>query len=479
VLTPVVVFLAQRTGWPRRLWAVLFYLLLLGLLIWGLVALAPVLTQQFTELINELPGHVRTAGRALQAQGFLSADSSIIDVLGARIDLNASDQEIKNQLSLIITEQVGRSALPVLAHGFEGILKLLVYLVSTFFLLLEMDRIGDGIARLTPTPVRLELGPWVRRINHVLGAYIRGQLILVVLMSVTTFIGLSLLEVRYAPLLAIFTGLVETMPFVGPYIAGGTAVLVALTQGTAPFGWEPMWLAIAVAVMYTILRQLEDNFVMPFLIGRLVHLHPLVVIFSVLAGAALGGILGLLLAVPVAATLKIIGIYLNGKLREEPLRTLVVLEPNNDWDTITNRVRQAVVLSKFNGAGRPYLLLSAENPPRVLLDPDQFQRLRSLLDESRANVVILTSLPALAQLAEEAGIPVETKAESPSTVVSAPPPDFEEERPTGILNRLRRDQDEEESLENGAGTEKSHSERRLFTTRPLSRPKDVDEERPV
>jgi predicted PurR-regulated permease PerM len=474
VLTPVVVFLSQRTGLPRRLWAVLFYLLLLGLLIWGLGTLVPLLSQQFAELIKELPAHIKEAGRALQNNGFLSRDSSVIDVLGTRIDLNASDNELRRQLSVIITEQFGRSALPALAHGFEGILKLLVYLVSTFFLLLEMDRIGDGIARLTPTAVRDELGPWVRRINHVLSAYIRGQLILVVLMSVTTFIGLSLLGVRYAPLLAIFTGLVETMPFVGPYIAGATSVLVALTQGSAPFGWTPVGLAIAVAAMYTVLRQLEDNFVMPFLIGRLVHLHPLVVIFSVLAGAALGGILGLLLAVPAAATVKIVSQYLNGKLREELPRTLVALEPTDNWDAITNRIRQAVLLSKFNGASRPHLLISAEAPPSVLLDPNQFGRVRLLLDESRADAVVLTSDPTLLKLAEEAGIPVETKAEVPSSTVSAPPPDYEEGSPGRILNRLRREQEEGESA---AGT--GVLRRSLRATGPLSHPKEADEERPV
>src|SRR6478672_4841710 len=63
VLSPVTVFLAQRTGWPRRLWAVLFYLLLLGLLIWGLGTLVPLLSQQLTELMRELPGHIKEAGR--------------------------------------------------------------------------------------------------------------------------------------------------------------------------------------------------------------------------------------------------------------------------------------------------------------------------------------------------------------------------------------------------------------------------------
>lgn len=471
VLNPVVVFLARRTGMPRRLWAILFYLLLLGLLIWGLGTLLPLLSQQLAQFVKEMPSHVREAGKYARQAGLL--DNNVIDILGTQIDLNASDEQISKQLSALVSQQLGRSALPALARGFEGLLKLLVYLVSTFFLLLEMERIGDGIARVTPPAARAELGPWVRRINHVLGAYIRGQLILVVLMSVTSYIALTLLGVRFAPLLAIFTGLVETMPFIGPYIAGGTAVLVALTQGHAPYGWTPVVLAIAVAITYTVLRQLEDNFVMPFLIGRLVHLHPLVVIFSVLSGAALGGILGLLLAVPVAATVKIIAMYLYGKLNEEPPRTVTTIDDEDGWDDVAERIRQAVLVSKAGGASRPRLLVSVPVPPPALLEPSQFHRLQALLDESLTDAVLLTSDPKLTQLAKDAGISTEQEPEWP--VVTAPEPDYEEGEPSTFLRRRRRGQEEQDSEDKG----ERFSRPRLFQTRPLTPPKEVDKDQPV
>ncbi|MFL5733814.1 MAG: AI-2E family transporter [Chloroflexia bacterium] len=479
VLNPVVVFLARKTGMPRRIWAILFYALLLALLLWGLGTLLPLLSQQFALFLRDLPGHVREAGKFGRELGLLdkSVGNNVIDILGTQINLNASDAEISKQLSALVSQQLGRSAIPALARGFEGVLRLLVYLVSTFFLLLEMDRIGDGIARLTPHAGREELGPWVRRINHVLGAYIRGQFFLVVLMSVTSYTALSILDVRYAPLLAIFTGLVETMPFIGPYIAGGAAVLVALTQGTAPFGWSPMALALAVALTYTILRQLEDNLVMPFLIGRLVHLHPLVIIFSVLSGAALAGILGLLLAVPMAATLKIVATYLYGKLSEAPPRTVATIDDENDWDDVASRIRQAALVSKMSGASPPSLLVSVPVPPAILLDPVQFHRLKALFEESQADAVLLTSDPPLVKLAQEAGIA--TEREPAWSGVRAPEPDYEESEPNTLLRRMRRDKDERgEPL----------ARPRLFQTRPLSvakqtgplsTPKELDEERPV
>lgn len=463
VLNPVVVFLSTRTGLPRRLWAIVFYLVLLGLLIWGLGTLVPQLSRQLTDFIREVPAHAREAGRIARESGLLSGNT--LDILGTEINLNASDAEISRQLQLLVAQQLGRSAIPAIARGAEGLLKLLVYLVATFFLLLEMERIGDFFARITPDNVRSELGPWVRRINHVLGAYIRGQLILVVLMSTASYIALTLLDVKYAPLLAIFTGLVETMPFIGPYTAGGTAVLVALTQGYAPFGWSPMYLGIAVAITYTVLRQLEDNFVMPFLIGRLVHLHPLIVIFAVLAGAASGGILGLLLAVPVAATVKIVITYLNAKLREEPSRALVVIDRDSDWSQITASVRQGVFASKANGAARPYLIVSVPYPPYFLIEPTGFHRLQALLEESSSDAVLLTSDPALLHLADQAGIA--TQEELPPVSVSAPPPDYQEAEPANILTRMiRKGGDEREAPKRGG----------LFVTRPLGSPKEIDED---
>lgn len=464
VLNPVVVFLSTRTGMPRRLWASLFYLVLLGLLVWALGTLVPMLSKQLTEFIRELPRHLREAGRFARDAGLLSG--STLDVFGTEVNLNGTDAEISRQLQALASQQLGRSALPALARTAEGLLKMLVYLVATFFLLLEMERIGAFFARITPENVRTELGPWVRRINHVLGAYIRGQLILVVLMSVASYIVLTLLGVRFAPLLAIFTGLVETMPFVGPYTAGGTAVLVALTQGSTPFGWSPVVLAVAVAIAYTILRQLEDNFVMPFLIGRLVHLHPLLVIFAVLAGATLGGILGLLLAVPVAATCKIVVSYLYSKLKEEPPRALVVIDEGDDWDEIATHVREAVLASRTNGAGRPRLLVSVHIAPGILVDPVGFSRFQMLLNESRSDAVLLTSDPALLELAAQAGMDTQPDPQPPP--VRAPEPNFEEGRPDTLLTRMRR--------RTGESTERDTAARRgLFITRPLSASKDIDE----
>jgi len=432
VLNPLLGVIARRTGLPRRLCAIIAYVLLIGLLVVGLIVLIPALSDNVAQLVKDLPDHIRETSKLL--------GQSQIDVLGVSINLTGTDAEINRELSLVVTE-VGRNIVPTaLPRVFESVIKVLLYLIATFFLLLEADKIAPAVERVTPNAIKNELGPWVARINSVLGAYIRGQLFLVVLMSVVSFIALTVLDVRFAPLLAIFTGLVETMPFVGPYTAGAVAVFVALTQGTAPFGWSSIELAIAVAITYTVLRQIEDNFVMPLVVGKLVHLHPLVVIFSVLAGATLAGILGLLLAGPVAATIKIAAIYLYRKLNQQPARSIVLIEPDDDWKTILGRVREGVLMSQAKGASPPRLLLSIPAPPAILLDAEQFPRLPAMLAESNADAAILTENAELTKLVQDANIPIQAEPEPVGT--SLDPSDLEELKPQSASGTRKPELDE-------------------------------------
>jgi predicted PurR-regulated permease PerM len=194
-----------------------------------------------------------------------------------------------------------------------------VYIVVTFYLLLQANQITDHLYSLIPAPQRDEIRELGRSIDRVLGAYIRSQLLLIVIMAVVTYIPLTILGVQYALVLAIATGFLEIIPFVGPWTAAGSAMLVALFQTSAnTFGWPGWVLALVVGAIYTILRQAEDHLIIPNLVGRIVKLHPVIVIFSIMAGAAIGGALGLLMAVPAAATVKILLTYLYSKLVDSP-----------------------------------------------------------------------------------------------------------------------------------------------------------------
>ena len=134
----------------------------------------------------------------------------------------------------------------------------------------------------------------------VLGKWLRGQLLLIALVAAVAYIGLGpVLHLPYALALGVLTGVLEIIPLLGPLIA--TAIVASMRSLAGGAG-----LAVAVIVFYFVLRQVEDQVVMPVVIGRAVHLHPVVTIFAVLVGLSLYGVLGGLLGVPVAAAINVV-----------------------------------------------------------------------------------------------------------------------------------------------------------------------------
>ncbi len=131
-----------------------------------------------------------------------------------------------------------------------------------------------------------------------MGAWVRGQLFLSLVIGVLVYIGLFLLNVPYALTLAIAAGVLEVVPVIGPIVASIPGILLAFTISPV--------LALGVAVMYFVVQQLENHLIVPQVMGRAVGLNPLVVILAIAVGSRLLGIMGALLAVPLTVVLQII-----------------------------------------------------------------------------------------------------------------------------------------------------------------------------
>lgn len=317
LLNPLVRVLSVRTRLGRGWWVILIYLAA-GLMIYlGVNWLAPRVGNQYSDLVRSLPA------LATATEGWIEANGRFELANGIAFDLRILEEEIVTFIG-----ELGRelpATIPELVYGvFERIVLVLIYLVVTFYLLVQADQIADNMYGLVPLPQRGEIRELGRSIDRVLGAYIRSQLLLIAIMATLTYIPLSILGVRYALVLAIATGFLEIIPFVGPWTAAGSAALVALFGGSSNVAWPNWVLALVVIAVYTVLRQAEDHLIIPNLVGRIVKLHPVFVIFAILAGASIGGALGLLMAVPVAATIKIILSYLYSKLVDSPVPVPVV-----------------------------------------------------------------------------------------------------------------------------------------------------------
>jgi hypothetical protein len=166
----------------------------------------------------------------------------------------------------------------------------------------------------------------------------------------------------------------------GPWVAGAIAVSVSLFQDTTPFGWSHLTLAAAIGFGYFALRQLEDAFVIPTVIGRFVHLHPLLVLFCVVVGTGLGGILGLILAVPIAAVSRIMVSYLYAKLITRQHRHVEVIQSREQLESLP---QQLIDMTNSN-----VVLLIEPN----VLQWENLALIRAISDAAYAHAVTLSAV---------------------------------------------------------------------------------------
>lgn len=290
LLNPLASFLARRIKLPRVLAIAVIYFALIGTLVFVLMTVGANLAEE-SELFSQ------------EAKNILHEASLQIGILPLWLQPVALDLLSSARTSFVVGPRNVASFLPGIVNGTVNIL---VFLVAAFYFLKDGHKFVHGFIDLFPEEWRPEIDVVLKKINKTLGDFLRAQLLLVAIMSILTYISLSILGVKYALVLSIFTGFAEIIPFVGPMVAAGLAMLVAYMDGVSSLGMDPVVQMAVVGIVYTVLRQLEDLFVIPNVLGRMTKLHPLVVLFTVLFGGHLFGVLGFVLAVPIVASVKVV-----------------------------------------------------------------------------------------------------------------------------------------------------------------------------
>ena len=194
--------------------------------------------------------------------------------------------------------QFSRGGVAAVFGVLGGLASGVLVVMLTFYMLTSREALGRAFLAMVPTPHREAARRVVQGMSAKLGAWVRAQVFLSLLMGGAAGIGLSVIGVRYAFLLAVLTGLGEFIPMLGPIIAGTLAVLVAVLSGGVTQ-------ALIVLVFFLTLQALENYLLVPKLMQQQVGLHPLATILALLAGGTLLGIVGAILAVPVVAALSV------------------------------------------------------------------------------------------------------------------------------------------------------------------------------
>ncbi len=304
VLNPPVRLLTTRARLSRT-WAVVsVYLALIVILSLVLVAFVPSLIQQVKSMDVGLQDSV---------EGISSFFERPLFIFGFYVDLMAVYQEVSGTLQNIVSPLASQTVSFLIGLA-SGLAWLVFVLIVSFYLLKDLGKLSHFIHGLVPLDYRDEVRRLGEEINVIWSAFFRSQLVLCAVIGALVGVTMRVVGVRNALILGIIAGVLEIIPNIGPAIAAIPAVLIAYFQGPTYLPLSNGWVALLVIGLYVVIQQLENNILVPRIIGRSLNLHPLVVIIGAIAGANLAGVLGMFLAAPTLASLRIVGNYVHRKL---------------------------------------------------------------------------------------------------------------------------------------------------------------------
>jgi len=301
-LNPVVCLLMRSLHLSRPRAVALLYLVLLLLIIVSLGLLIPLSFRQLRQI------HFDFQEISFQVHRLIE-EYNQIELFGYRLNLYAVYDQVSGAVQSVATFLAARTG-GFLIGVVSGLAYLVLILLVSFYLLKDADRIPNYVRDHLPRPYWEDLmGLW-GEINTILSSFLRGQILLCLVIGVVTGITLALLGVRNALILGILAGVLEIIPNAGPVLSAVPAVLIAFFQGSTLWPVSNTVFALIVIGAYVLIQQLENNFLVPKIIGESVNLHPVIVLFGVVAGASLAGVLGVFLAAPVMASGRVLARYL-------------------------------------------------------------------------------------------------------------------------------------------------------------------------
>jgi HAD superfamily hydrolase (TIGR01549 family) len=327
-------WIVRNTGWPRLPVVVVHFLLILALLISAPALLTPRLIRAVGALNVDLQSIIAELSRRSQEP---------LVILGYQLEVSQWYNQVIDLLRSLL-QSLATGAVGIVFNVAAAFLYLILVLVLSFYLVKDTPQIGRFVYQRIPPPYRPELLALWRELAAIWDAFFRGQIVLGVVIAVMVTVVMTIIGLRNAPILGLISGILEIVPTFGPAIAMIPGVLIALVQGST---WLPLSreaFALLVAGCYLAIQQVENHFIVPRVIGSRVHLHPVVVLAGALAGAQLGGVLGVFLAAPVIASLRILFGYAYAKILDlEPFKLPEVLVPTPHQQQIGGRPVRAVL----------------------------------------------------------------------------------------------------------------------------------------
>ncbi|MFC4776525.1 AI-2E family transporter [Paenibacillus sp. GCM10023252] len=287
VLNPIVTLLHDRKV-PRTIAVLLIYMVFCAALAVVLVNVIPMFINQVQELNQHVP---ELTMRAQSLVTDLNNTSMLPESI--RSGINNSLYQLEKRVSASLFSFVNNMGSMLNAVFVAFIIPFLA-----FYILKDFDVFERTVITYVPKSHRKSTVRLFKDIDHALGSYIRGQFLVCIIVGMLAYIGYLLIGMPYALLLAAIVAVTNIIPYVGPFFGAAPALIVASTIS--------LKLAVLVIAVNMACQILEGNVVSPQVVGRTLHMHPLSIIFALLVGSEVAGIVGMILAVPIFAALKVI-----------------------------------------------------------------------------------------------------------------------------------------------------------------------------
>ncbi|WP_026677272.1 AI-2E family transporter [Fictibacillus gelatini] len=323
LFNPLIDFL-EKIGVKRMISILILYIVIIGVIAVIISSVIPPLTAQIQSLIDNIPqfSHdIQETVRKVSHNKYVEKGMQSINT-----DIEKISKNVSGYLSKFVAG-FSQGVLSFVGTVTEIVLSIAVLPFILFYLLKDGKKLPAYIVKFLPNQTRPEAKQILSDMNHALSSYIRGQVFVALCIGILLFIGYLIIGLDYALLLAIIAMVTNVVPYLGPIIAISPAIIIAFIS--SPF------MLLKLAIVWVIVQLLEGKLISPQIMGKTLHIHPITVIFVILTAGNLFGIIGIILAVPGYAILKVIVTHLYQFIR---LRSNMY----SDAKIVTNEARVTI-----------------------------------------------------------------------------------------------------------------------------------------
>ena len=281
----------MRMKIPRVLAVIFVYLGAIGLFVGLFMTFVPLILEEASNLSETIPQYVDSIDfwPSINNSGFLS--ESAIENLSSSFSFNEIISGLKS-----VVDNTFSGFWQMASSIFGGLLSFILIIVFSFYFAVQEYGIANFLKIVTPIEHEKYIIDLWKRSQLKIGRWMQGQILLALFIGILVYLGLMILGVKYALLLAILAAVTELIPLFGPILAAIPAILIGFLDGGTTLG-------LMVLGLYVIIQQFENHLIYPLVVKKVVGVPPLMVIIALLIGAQLAGFLGIIIAVPVAAAL--------------------------------------------------------------------------------------------------------------------------------------------------------------------------------